>query len=150
MDSPPKKVMDAQVMATMRDSGHFNHLNASFLSEVAVAVQNSDLDSLKPTRDLRETTNDEIAAELVVSYLTKHLLKSTLQCLNAETGGHCTKDEGIAQTELGLQTSDLLDELVIDWQQSPTELIEANLQTLRNGLERRLAEIGRKSSRHHK
>jgi hypothetical protein len=134
-------------MTMMRDRGYLTPFNRHFPNEVTIVIQDRGFDSLKPTREIRQKTNDDIAAELVISYLDRSFLNDILRCLNDETGEDYTSHEPLAQMEMGLQTGDFVGTLVTNWQQNSPRFVQANLQTLRNGIEGRFAQIGEEVSR---
>lgn len=109
------RALDIEVMKVMRDTGELDHINAHFLSDVAAAIQCSDLESLKPYKKLRDTTDDQIAAEIVLNYLRKHNMEFTLKCIAAETNGELAAMPKKAQDVLDLDEDDQIGDLLSSW-----------------------------------
>ena len=109
-ENDEKRQIDIQVMAKMRDLGIIEHLNAHFLSDFAIAVQNSNLTSLKMYKNVNKTTDYQIAADFVLQYLRNHDMNYTLNSLNAETNQKIKPSKNITKKELHFKSEDYLQE----------------------------------------
>ena len=130
--SKSEKEFDIKVMRMMRDNGQFDHMNAQFLSNVACAIQETEFDSLKPYKDLRDTPDDALAAHLVLSYLKKHNMKYTLACVIAETNSQLEAVAKETKPRLNLKSDDPIDEMLTDWNDSGHETVESNAYELKD------------------
>ena len=138
-----KRQLDIQVMSKMRDLGVFDHLNSRFLSDFAVAVQNSDLDSLKMYKDVKQTTDFQIAADFVIQYLKNNQLDYTLKCLTAETNDKIVPPPNITKDELNFTTNNYLDEALKMYlnNDQQSEIKKSNHEQFRQALAQRLESI---------
>jgi hypothetical protein len=146
-----KKALDIQVLGTMRDCGHFDHLNARFLSDVAEVMQESDLEALKPYKFLRSSIDHKLAADFVMKFLEEHHMDFTLKCIEAEGGGELARAEPKDQRRLGLPPGDCFWELVFEWISGANGAIDENREIMRQALQRRidsLTPVGRSSPTH--
>ncbi|OHS95250.1 hypothetical protein TRFO_02233 [Tritrichomonas foetus] len=138
------KALDIQVMAKMRDLGIFGHLNAHFLSDFAVAVQDSDLDSLKMYKDVKNTTDYQLAADFVIQYLKRHHLEYTLNAVSAETNDKIIPPKNITKDVLHFKSKDYFEEALNVYLQDgdqPSEIKEQNHERFREELKERLDSI---------
>lgn len=136
------RAMDIEVMKIMRETGEFDHINAHFLSDVAGAIQGSDLESLKPYRKLRDSVDDQIAAEIVLNYLKKHNMQFTLKCIAAETNGELAATPKKAQEELDLDDDNQLRDLLSRWiDEENADIVDQNKEYLYAEIESRLKEL---------
>ena len=69
----------------IKKSGAINELQAHFLSQVGVSVVKHHINQLKTYTGPPKSKAQKIAAFLIVKYLTKHKMLSTLECAKYET-----------------------------------------------------------------
>ena len=74
-------------MANLKEKGILNELQARFLSNISIEIQNSNYVSLQPSRILREEQAYQIAGQIALQFLKKHGLKNAIQSFEAETQG---------------------------------------------------------------
>lgn len=143
-DKNVKKQLDMQVMSKMRDLGIIGHLNAHFLSDFAIAVQDSDISSLKMYKNVNKSTDYQIAADFVIQYLKNHSLNYTLNSLNAETNKKIRPPKNITKKELNFKSNDYLEEaleIYLSDEDKPAQIKQENHQQFRNALEARIESI---------
>lgn len=154
MENNEKKQLDMQVMSKMRDLGIIGHLNAHFLSDFAVAVQVSDISSLKMYKKVNKTTDYQIAAEFVLQYLKNHELNYTLNGLYAETNQKITPQKNITKKELHFTSNDYLEEALQSYlsdEGKPAQIKQENHEKFREALASRIESLkitGNHSSNH--
>jgi hypothetical protein len=126
------KAFEISVMREMRDSGVLDHLNASFLSRSAAAIQASEFDSLKPYKTFRGSVDDKIAAAFVLGYLQAHNLQETVRCIEAETQNALPVATGAEIQQLGIGRNVGLQHLWNNWQRHRDEIHDRNEAELRD------------------
>lgn len=143
-ENTEKKKIDIQVMKKMRDLGIINHLNAHFISDFAIAVQDSDLTSLKMYKNINKTTDYQIAADFVLQYLRNYNLNYTLNSLNAETKKKIRPQKDITKKELNFTSNDYLDEalqLYLSNEENPSQIKQQNHEKFREALASRIESL---------
>jgi hypothetical protein len=73
------------IMAALIDRGVLNYLQSKLISEIAAAVEQTDLISMKPYRSPPDELDYLMAIDLVFEYLLTHNLVQTMKCIRSES-----------------------------------------------------------------
>lgn len=73
-----------QTFSRLKEKGILNYFQARYISSVAQAVEKSDINCLKPYKNIYDSVADEIASQIIVQYLHRKNLKLTINTANYE------------------------------------------------------------------
>lgn len=138
MEQNEKELLD-RTFSRLNDKGILNYFQARYISEVANVIEKSDINCLKPYKNIYESKADEIASQIIVQFLLKNNLKLTINTANYEYANlFHIKDLSVSsslQIPKKDSKSNLLHDLLQFWKETKDETVKLNKQKMRQEIQ---------------
>ncbi|EAY21089.1 hypothetical protein TVAG_282590 [Trichomonas vaginalis G3] len=149
-DSNQQKQLNVNVMEAMRKNGAFFDLHARLLANLSEAVQQSDIEGLKPYKQIKKEEIYSVATECILRYLKLHKMENTFRACVAESGNTFKLNSNRSYAEEYINCDDCPDpihEVLIDFKQHYDEIFFDNRDQLRAQLTERLSVLFKPKSK---
>lgn len=138
-----EKLKDS-IMEGLSEKGILNELQAHFVCDVAGMIQESDIDILKPHKELNQSDAYELAKQTALQFLVKHNLIHTLKAAQNEYPSQMELNENSAEVgrKLKIQDDSLwVHEIVEDWNKRREEMQKKSKKNFKKHITQRLEHL---------
>lgn len=139
-----QKQLNINVMDTMKANGAFFDLHARLLANLSEAVQQSDIEGLKPYKQIKQEEVYSVATECVLRYLKSHKMENTFRACVAESGNtfKLNPNKSYAEEYINIpDCDDPIKETLRDFKENVDEIFFNNRDNLRDQLTERLSAL---------
>ncbi|KAH0795827.1 hypothetical protein GPJ56_000194 [Histomonas meleagridis] len=117
------------------------------LADISETLQDSNFDSMKMIKSIKDDIDHKLAAEFVFEYLQRHGMKNTIRCIELETNKKLSQKpvSNNIKKELNIDAKEnLLSALCEDWLKNSEQYLQKNETQFRTQLEARLKDASQK------
>lgn len=140
------KEFDLKVVQSLKNNGIFNQLQSGVLSDLAVAIQSSEFESMKCYQTIKSDIDNEMSAQIVFEYLKRNNMVNTIRTIQAETNNALSPKPISNDIEANLhisQKTDVLKELIYKYLEKKDEIASHCHQLLINQIMDRYENLGK-------